>query len=165
VTAAQWFLATKSVQEAPKSQNSLLNSLIAGKSGGDGRDQHCNASQPFTASEKLAVWMAERPTIGGLLRFHRPSPDSRVYRIPGQFAESLRALPRISRFWETSLETRFDHHWTRAAGVDFVRFSGRQCLGSGNPYSDCQARRGLSDRSERATKNNAANSYIIEILT
>jgi hypothetical protein len=32
-------------------ENSLLNSLIAGKSGGDGRDQHCNASQPVYQPE------------------------------------------------------------------------------------------------------------------
>jgi hypothetical protein len=32
---------------ARKSQNSLLNSLIAGKSRGDGRAQHCVASQRF----------------------------------------------------------------------------------------------------------------------
>jgi hypothetical protein len=62
------------------------------------RFESSRPSQPVTASEKLAVRMAERPTIGGLLRFGRPSPDSRVYRIPGQFTESLRPLPRIFPF-------------------------------------------------------------------
>jgi hypothetical protein len=91
-----------------KSQNSLLNSLIAGKSHGDGCDMHCAASQAFTASEKLAVRMAERRTIGGLLRFDSPSPDSRVYRIRGQFTESLRPLPRILPF-------SGDFHWRRGS--------------------------------------------------
>jgi hypothetical protein len=45
---AQRFLAPKLSPDASKSQNSLLNSLIAGKSSGDGRDQHCNASQAVT---------------------------------------------------------------------------------------------------------------------
>jgi hypothetical protein len=47
VAAAQWLRATKLASERPKSQNSLL----AGNLPGDGRDQHCVASQAVTQLE------------------------------------------------------------------------------------------------------------------
>src|SRR5271169_4448600 len=55
-------------------------------------------SQAVTASEKPPPRLAERPTIGGLLRFSGLSPDSRIHQIRGQFAKSLQPQPRIFPF-------------------------------------------------------------------
>ena len=86
-------------------------------------------SQPVTASEELAVWMAERPTIGGFCDLVGRLQNSRVYRIRRQLCgKSPPATADIPVFGRLSLETRFDPRWVRAAGVDFVHFSGRQSL-------------------------------------
>jgi hypothetical protein len=55
VPVTQWFLALKRSPDVSKSQNSLLNSQIGGKSHGDGCDQHCIASQAFRVSKNLLL--------------------------------------------------------------------------------------------------------------
>jgi hypothetical protein len=87
---AQRFLAPNLSPDASKSQNSLLNSLIAGKSSGDGRDQHCNASQAVRRSEKLSPILAERAANGGLLRSSHQSPGSDFAHSQSEIAKSLR---------------------------------------------------------------------------
>jgi hypothetical protein len=93
------------------------------------RFESSRPSQAFTASEKLAPRIAERPTISGLLRFGGPSPDSRIYRIGGQFAVSLRPLPRIFPFlgdWRRrlgSIATAW--HTSQSDFAESLDFAGR----------------------------------------
>ena len=49
-------------------QNSLLFSLLAGKTGGAGRLLHCVASQPVRALEIFALMSREGPLLAGILR-------------------------------------------------------------------------------------------------
>jgi hypothetical protein len=87
---AQRFIALNLSPDAPNSQISLLNSLIAGKSRGDWRDQHCVASQAVRCSEIVPLIFAERPANGGLLRINPQSPGSDFGHSPSEMADSLR---------------------------------------------------------------------------
>jgi hypothetical protein len=89
---AQRFLAPKLSPDASKSQNSLLYSLIAGKSRGDGRDQHCVASHAVRRSENLPLILTERPANGGLLPISGQSPDSVIGSFGSKIVESLRPI-------------------------------------------------------------------------
>jgi hypothetical protein len=104
-------------------QNSLLNSLIAGKSRGDGRDQHYVTSQAFRRSphqlencQKSPQWpaFAIEPTVSTLSY----SPDPRpIYRkSPGLSAN-------VPVFGRLAPEIGFDRHWVAGAAVEFAIFS------------------------------------------
>ena len=89
MTAAQRFLDTKSALRAPKLQNSLLNSLLAGNLRGDGCDQHCVASQAVSRSENMPNLLAERAGNGGLLRISHQSPGSDSRPSRNEIADNL----------------------------------------------------------------------------
>jgi hypothetical protein len=78
-------------------RNCLLNSPIAGKSRGDGRDQRCVASQAVRRSEKLSLILAERPANGGLLRNWPPVSEFRFWSL------SQTVLARREQFHQSRL--------------------------------------------------------------
>jgi hypothetical protein len=115
---AQRLLPLNLSPDARKSQNSLLNSLIAGKAHGDGRDQHCVASQAVEAREKSPWNHRKGPQLAGFCDLTRGLRSS-------EFAKSLANLPKVSgsyrkysRFWETGVGDRFDRHWVARAAVN-----------------------------------------------
>jgi hypothetical protein len=81
-----------------KSQNSLLNSLIAGKSRGDGRDHHCVASQPSRGGRGNPQ-RARKACCWRVLATRRRSLNSQIGELAGHFGKSLRPRPRIFPSW------------------------------------------------------------------
>jgi hypothetical protein len=118
VTAAQRFLALNSFPNASELQNSLLNSLIAGKSNGDGCDQHCVASQAVLKQEIEPLKREKSPLLAGFCNF-APVSELPNWRTRRPFREKSPATTaNIPVFGRLSLETRFDLHCVRGAGVD-----------------------------------------------
>jgi hypothetical protein len=95
---AQRFLVLNLYPNARKSQNSLLNSLIAGKSRGDGRDQHCVASQAVRQLEIVPYKIREVPANGGLIQIGAPSLDSQSLPLESEIGDSLRRMFEIFPF-------------------------------------------------------------------
>ena len=56
---------------------------------GDGRDQHCLASQAARCSEKMPLIPAERPSNGGLSRISHRSPGSDLGHSQSAIADNL----------------------------------------------------------------------------
>jgi hypothetical protein len=102
VAAAQRVFAPKSSPNAAELQNSLLNSLIAGKSHGDRRDQHCVASQVLPRSGDPLPNREKGPPMAG---FDAPAislyvPDRRFGRAKSRKISAGRR--EYSRFRETT---------------------------------------------------------------
>ena len=89
MTAAQRFLDTKSALRAPKLENSLLDSPLAGNLRGDGCNQHCIPSQAVRRSEKVSSTLAERR---GPLLIKDQSLGSSFRASPSQKGDSLRRI-------------------------------------------------------------------------
>jgi hypothetical protein len=62
------------------------------------RFESSRPSQAVRRSENLGLTVVERPANGGLLPFDARSLGSQIRKLRGQFAESLRTLPRIFPF-------------------------------------------------------------------
>src|ERR1700737_5111406 len=98
MSVGEGFLSLEVARGAPKSQNSLYNSLLAGNLPGDGCDQHCVASQPVLGIEILPRATPEMPANGGLLRIGGQSPGSGFGPFGNEIADSLRPHPGIFPF-------------------------------------------------------------------
>jgi hypothetical protein len=138
VTAAQRFLVPKITPQASKSRNSLLNSLIAGKSHGDGRDQHCVASQAVRKPEKVSLKGEKGPLLGGFGNSAPVSelPNRKTCRLFREKSPATTA--NIPIFGRLSLETRFDSHCARDAAVAFSIFSDTHRASWGTPVLNCR---------------------------
>jgi hypothetical protein len=106
--------------KGPESQNSLLNSLIAGKSGGDGRDQHCNASQAFPRSEVLPLKDQKSPLLAAFCNSAPVSelPNSQA-RMPF-WQKSPANTANIPVLGRQRPETWFDRDCRPRAAVDLA---------------------------------------------
>ena len=151
---AQRFFAPKLSPDASKSQNSLLNSLIAGKSCGDGRDQHCDASQAVWKPEKVPLKGEKGPLLAAFCNSAPVSefPNRRTCRLFREKSPATTA--NIPIFGRLSLETRFDLHCVRDAAVAFAIFSDPYRASWGTPVLNCRLtvalRFGQFSRTDRA---------------
>jgi hypothetical protein len=140
VTAAQRFLDTKSALRAPKLQNSLLNSLLAGNLPGDGCDQHCVASQAFRRSARLPKKREIGPEIPAFRPFDFVSGlPNRL--LPGANRRKSPAKPpNIPVLQRLSAETGLDHDCRRTMALCLNWFSGPNRPRSGMFVLNCRAR-------------------------
>jgi hypothetical protein len=128
---AQRFLAPKLSPDASESQNSLLNSLIAGKSSGDGRDQHCNASQAVLFLENFLSSMRKARQMRAFLianSLWRPTFELFGPRIPKSLQPNPRKLPFSG-----------DSPWSRLTLRRPRRFFRARILASSRSKQSCPA--------------------------
>jgi hypothetical protein len=108
---------------ARKSRDSLLNSLIAGKSRGDGRDQHCGASQAFRRSAHHLENCQKSPPMAGFC-----DPAGRLWtpkftKSEANHRKSPGLTANIPVFGRLAPETVFETHCMARAAVKFAVFS------------------------------------------
>jgi hypothetical protein len=97
VVAAELFFAFESISGAQKSQNSLQNSILAGNSFGDGRDQHCIASQAVCVLENIIGSILESPLMAEVRRRLR-SPIAQPAETLSEISQESPANPKKLRF-------------------------------------------------------------------
>jgi hypothetical protein len=96
------FFSPKSSPDASKSENSLLNSLIAGKSRGDGRDQHCVASQALPQTGCLPCFIEKSPQFAAFFAFRESLWVAKSALAALKFSKVSGHRPRNSRSRETA---------------------------------------------------------------
>ncbi len=105
VAGVERFLASQSLFQSRKLQISLLNSLLAGNLGGDGRDQHCVASQAFSILENIIFSARKARQMRAFLI--AKSLWRRMFELFGrEFPKSLRPNSIKFRFLETRARDR-----------------------------------------------------------